>query len=139
MATKRARPRLTQDGKPRKKLANDAPRPLQALALTQVPGEHRGPAMRGAYVRGWVDGIRLRKVGENPYVGLGGWREPMRVTYVEGWRAGKQVARLERESEGLSTARYEVLKLVAERAQQILRGEMASTDAATRKIRKRSR
>lgn len=134
------KPRLTKNGKPLKRLASDAPRPLQALALTQVPGQYKGPAMRGAYVRGWVDGVRLRKVGDNPYAIHGtGWQQPMRVTYVEGWRAGKQVARLERESDGMSATRYEVLKLVAERAAQIQKGELASSTAATRAVRRRSR
>jgi len=149
MATKRAgakksagarrRPRLTRDGKPVKKLESDAPRPLQALALTQLPGSVKGPAMKGAWARGWCDGVRGRKVREsNPY-GAVGWMQPMRVTYVEGWRAGKQVARLEHESGELSEVRYQALQRVGARVHEILRGEIASEAAATRAIRRRAR
>lgn len=116
------RQRLTRNGRPRPDLATDAPRALRQLGRTQVPDGVHGPAQRGAWVRGWCDGVRLRDVDTNPYLRAGsGWQHGMAGLYRRGWRAGKLCTRIDRESDGLSDREYRRLVELRDRASDVLR------------------
>lgn len=87
------KPPLTDgNGRTRPQYASDAPRQLKRLGLTQVPGEITGNGYRGAWVRGWCDGVRRRSSERNPYLrGGSGWHNRMATLYLRGWRVGRDV------------------------------------------------
>lgn len=86
------KPRLTGSGRTRAEYANDAPRALRGLSMTQVPTRLKGNAQRGAFARGWVDGVRRLSMRRNPYERAGsGWHHGMAQLYRDGWRAGRDV------------------------------------------------
>jgi hypothetical protein len=73
---------------------NDAPAKLRALAVALAPGIASGPAMRGAWARGFCDGVRGRPSSGNPYAHDGpGWQHGMSGMFVQGWRYGRRVHR----------------------------------------------
>lgn len=140
MATNAARkqreypkPPLTSGGKQRAHLRSDAPRALQALAATQVPSSMRGPAMRGAFMRGWCDGVRGLKATRNPYRRAGsGFHHGMAALYAEGWVAGKRIARVDSEPGEMTQAAYDRAVEVRNRVRSIERGELLSPAAAAK-------
>ena len=127
------KPPLTSGGKQRPHLRNDAPRALQALAATQVTPTHRGPAMRGAFVRGWCDGVRGLKADRNPYRRAGsGFHNAMASIYAEGWVAGKRIARVDSEPGEMTQAAYDRAVEVRNRVGAIGRGELVNPKAAAK-------
>jgi hypothetical protein len=129
------KPPLTIGGRQRADLRSDAPKPLQALALAVVPGRVKGPAMRGAFARGWTCGVRERKATENPYRRAGsGFHHAMATLFAEGWIDGIRVARIDTMSGGMTEREYEKHTELRERVRAILHGEIVSGEQATRKL-----
>lgn len=133
------KPHLTDgEGRPREGLVSDAPRALKALARTQVPRTVRGPGMRGAWARGWCDGVRHRPAMDNPYARTGsGFHAGMAGKYADGWRSGRDVwsvnFQLAAEHQDKEWRR---LTEVATRVDQIMTGEIVSPATAVKRRRK---
>lgn len=87
------KPPLTDGyGRRQRATASDAPPKLRRLALTQVPAGVAGNAQRGAWARGWCDGVRRRALKRNPYARAGsGFHHGMSTLYRAGWRRGRDV------------------------------------------------
>lgn len=146
MAAKRDRasfpkPRLTDgNGKARPDTKNDAPRALQALAMSQVPRDTKGPAMRGAFARGWADAVRERKANENPYQrGGSGFHHGMAGVYAAGWMAGRRVLVVVKDdaaSEGMSEAAYARCVELHKRVLAVLAGEIVSPRLAVKRAKR---
>lgn len=118
------KPALTDGyGRTRKQFASDAPKGLSKLALTQAPTTMRGNAQRGAWARGWCDGVRRRSVSRNPYQRAGaGFHHGMAHLYRAGWRAGRDVYDVATATVAPSAAEFHRRRELRERVLGILAG-----------------